>query len=113
MSNPENETLDLTVDIDNLYREENFTDLKVASIQRLIPVHSDGSEDKSRGAIFLGTTQLMAPEGLIPIQARLMANNLKEATEVFPGAMQAAVEEMIVEAQKIRQKEESRIIMPD
>jgi hypothetical protein len=113
MDNPENEKLDLTVDMDNLYREENFTDLKVASIRRLIPVQPDGSEDKSRTPIFLGTTQLMTPEGLLPIQARLVANNLKEAIEAFPAAMQTAVEEMIAEAQKIRQKEESRIIVPD
>ena len=51
---------ELTVDADNLYREEVFTDLRAASIRRLSPVNSDGSPDGSRAASYIGDTTLIA-----------------------------------------------------
>ena len=64
MTNTANEQqIDFNVDRDNLYREEGITDLKTASIRRLIPIKADGSTDASRTAIFVGSTQLMTPEG--------------------------------------------------
>jgi len=112
MSNDELNGIDFKVDTANLYKEEGFTDLKVASIRRLSPVDADGNEDKSRMAIFVGSTQLMTPQGMLPIQGALPANNFKEALEVFPEAMRKATEQMIEEAQKMKEKEDSRIIVP-
>ena len=112
MSNPELEGIDFTVDTSNLYKEEGYTDLKVASIRRLVPVDAEGNEDPSRAAIYVGTTQLMTPQGLLPIQGPLPANNFQEALEAFPAAMQKATEEMIAEAKKMKEKEDSRIIVP-
>ena len=65
--------IDFTVDKKNLYREESITDLKVASIRRLVPVKPDGTEDPARQTIFIGQTQLMSPEGPLPIQSELDA----------------------------------------
>ena len=111
--------IDFTVDKSNLYREESITDLKAAVIRRLVPVRPDGSEDPSRTPFFVGTTQLMTPEGPLPIQARLMANTLAEAFEEFPGAMQQALQEVVAQIQEMRQQqaskkrtEQSRIIVP-
>ncbi len=111
--------IDFTVDKSNLYREESITDLKAAVIRRLVPVRPDGSEDASRAPFFVGTTQLMTPEGPLPIQARLMANTLAEAFEEFPSAMQQALQEVIAQIQEMRQQqaskkrtEQSRIIVP-
>lgn len=110
--------IDFNIDRNNLYREESLTDLKVASIRKLIPVRADGSDDTTRSPIFYGNTQLMTPEGPLPIQAQLMANNLSEAFDEFPGAMQAALSEMIEQLQKLhreqqrRKNESSRIIIP-
>lgn len=110
--------IDFTVDKDNLYREESISDLKVASIRRLVPITADGSEDTGRTPIFMGHTQIMTPEGPLPLQARLEANTLSEAYEVFPKAMQAALDEMIHQIQAMQRKEqekkidESRIIVP-
>jgi hypothetical protein len=111
--------IDFTVDKSNLYREESITDLKAAVIRRLVPVRPDGSEDAGRTPFFVGTTQLMTPEGPLPIQARLMANTLAEAFEEFPGAMQQALQEVIAQIQEMRQQqaskkrtEQSRIIVP-
>ena len=110
--------IDFSVDTTNLYREEAITDLKVASIRRLVPVLPDGSDDTSRSAIFVASSQLMTPEGPLPLQARLQANNLAEAYEEFPRAMRTALEEVINQVEQMRrqqatqQRDDSRIIVP-
>ena len=107
-----------TVDTANLYREESITDMKVASIRRLIPVKEDGSADTSRKELFIGHTQLMSPDGPLPIQAYLNTSSIKEAMEVFPGAMKKALDEMINEMQQMQRRQQqqktnkSRIIVP-
>ena len=58
MSAGSNPLGEITVDQNNLYREESFTDLKVASIRRLTPIKADGSDDSSRPALFVGETTL-------------------------------------------------------
>ncbi|MCP4682132.1 MAG: cytoplasmic protein [Desulfobacterales bacterium] len=111
--------VDFTVDKTNLYREESITDLKVASIRRLTPIKPDGTTDESRKNIFVGHTQLMSPQGPVPLHAPLEATTLEQATEKFPGAMQHAMEEMIENVKKMQQEQEaakqnndSNIIMP-
>ena len=111
--------IDFTVDKNNLYREESLTDLKVASIRKLIPIKSDGTEDKSRTPLFFGHTQLMSPQGPVPIQAPLQANNFTEAIEEFPKAMKEALANVIEnikrlqeEEQAKKQQDDSRIIIP-
>lgn len=104
--------IDLTVKQDNLYLEESFTDLDVASIRRLTPVKPNGMKDKSRKPIFVGHTQLMTPQGSLPIRSLLEARNLKEAIEKYPEAMQKAIQQMLEQLNKLQQKEESRIIVP-
>jgi hypothetical protein len=110
--------IDFTVDQDNLYREESISDLKVASIRRLVPIKPDGSDDPSRTPLFMGHTQIMTPEGPLPLQASLEANNLSEAYDIFPEAMQKALSEMIRQIQEMQRKEQekkmddSRIIVP-
>ena len=119
MTDPNNqENIDFTVDQTNLYREESITDLKVASIRKLVPIKPDGSDDPSRTPIFYGNTQLMTPEGPLPLQAPLTANNIHEAYEQFPQAMQAALSEMIEKIQQMQKEQQrskqndSRIIVP-
>ena len=119
MSNGEGpQDIDFTVDQKNLYREESITDLKVASIRRLIPINLDGTEDKSRTTIFIGQTQLMSPDGPLPIQAELAANNFEEAVAEFPNAMKKALAEVIEKLKQMQQQQQqkkqddSRIIVP-
>jgi hypothetical protein len=109
MNSPEE--LDFTVDAANLYREENITDIKVASIRRLIPIKSDGSDDPSRESLYMGHTQLMTPSGPLPIQCPLNAKNLDEAVAEFPGAMKETVNQLIDEAKKA-QFDSNRIVVP-
>jgi len=110
--------IDFKVDTQNLYREESITDLKVAAIRRLIPVKPDGSDDTTRNAIFIASTQLMTPEGPLPLQARLQANNLSEAYEEFPNAMKKALNEVMAQIEEMQRqqaaqrRDDSRIIVP-
>ena len=101
-----------SVDKDSLYRQEVITDLKVASIVKFIPIKLDGTEDNSRTAVFLGQGQVMLPRGVTPIQVRLEADNLEEATGAFPEAMnqardQARNQAMSQMAERVLQSEQS------
>ena len=114
-----NNQLDFTVEKNNLYREENIIDLKSASIRCLTPIKPDGTVDEGREKIFVGHTQLMSPQGPVPLHAPLKASTLEEAMENFPEAMHHAMAEMIEnvkkmqqEQEKLKQKEDSRIIVP-
>ena len=121
MDEEQKNQVNFKVDRSNLYREESFTDLKVGSIKCLTPVKSDGSEDKSRKKIFVGQSNVMTPQGPLPIQGVIQAKELQQAIKKFPEAMEAAMERLIEEAKKYQeqqgqdsqiQKPESRIIVP-
>jgi len=110
--------VDFTVDKDNLYKEESITDLKIASIRRLIPIKADGADDPGRTPVYVGHTQLMSQQGPIPIQANLTATRLEDAIKEFPGAMKQALDEVIEKIKQIQQqqvqqqRDRSRIIVP-
>jgi hypothetical protein len=104
--------VDLSVKQNNLYLEESFTDLDMGSIRRLTPVKPNGLKDKSRKQIFVGHLNLMTPQGPIPIQAPLEARNLKEALDVYPEAIKAALKKMQKEVEKLQREQDSRIIVP-
>lgn len=109
MSDPaQGQQIDFTVDKQNLYREESVTDLKVASIRCMIPVKADGSDDPTRSRIFFGSTQLMTPEGPLPIQAQLSSTSLKEAMDEFPGAMKKALDQTIERLKQMQQQEQQQ-----
>jgi hypothetical protein len=110
--------IDFTVDKNNLYREEGITDHKVASIRKLVPIKTDGSDDPGREPVFYASTQLMTPEGPLPLQASLEAKTYQEAIEEFPEAMKKSLERTIEQIQKQQQQqqaqrqEKSRIYVP-
>jgi len=112
MSNEQSIKIDVSMDQDNLYTEESFTDLKAGSIRRLTPVMADGTPDKKRKIFFMAQTQLMTQAGLIPIQCEIEAQTLKEAIEKFPAAVNEAVEKLVERANEMRRQESSRIIVP-
>lgn len=112
------QNINFTIDKTTLYREESVTDLKIGSIRRLIPVKADGTDDNTRNEVFIGHTQLMSPEGPLPIQSELSAKTLEEAIDVFPAAMKQALMEMVEKIQQMQRQEQlkpqgdSRIIVP-
>ena len=113
MSSPTSTPLEeIQVDRENLYLEEVFTDLKVATLRRLTPVTADGSPDTTRPVLFHAQTQLMSQMGPLPVNCAIDASNLEEAMQKFPEAIAAAIERMIEEAKELQRQEASRIIVP-
>jgi len=102
----------LTVDVDNLYREESFTDLRSANVKRLTPVTADGEVDPSRPTQFIGDTTLMTQMGPIPVQFPLNTQSLREAFEMFPQGVGEAIERLQERAQEMAREEASRIVVP-
>lgn len=103
---------DLQVDANNLFKEEVFSDLRVATIRRLTPVRADGTTDDARPTIFSAETQIMTPQGMVPIHAAVDAATLAEAVEKFPAAIQAGLDRMIEEAKEMRRQSANRIVTP-
>lgn len=112
MSDSQKPLAELEVDLDNLYREESFTDLKAASIRRMVPIKRDGSDDDSRPALYLGETTILSQRGPLPVSAPIEAGSLEEALSKFPDAIQAAVERLIEEAREMQRQEMNRIVVP-
>lgn len=105
--------IDLKLDKNNLYQEESFTDLKTGAVRRLMPVNEDGTRDESRQPIFMAQTQLMSPNGPLPVSCMVEeAATLAEAVKNFPNVVQKEVERIIELAQKAQKEESSRIIVP-
>ena len=100
--------IDFSVDTNNLYREENITDLKVASIRKMIPVKPDGTKDEGRTELYFGHSQLMSPQGPVPLQAPLPANNLQEAFDVFPQAMKKTLNEMVERVKQMQEQQKQK-----
>ena len=113
-------TVDFNLDRTNLYREESYTDLKVGTVKRFIPVLPDGSVDKARKTFFLGQTNVYTEHGPLPIQNVIQAKELAQAFKRFPEAMEEAMQRLIEEAKQMREEKtspliqtpESRIIVP-
>ena len=103
---------ELQIDVANLYREDTFTDLQVATLRRLTPVKPDGSDDASRPVMFVASTQLMSQAGPLPVSAQLDAKDLAEAIQKFPDAIRAAIEQMVEEAREMQRRESSRLVVP-
>jgi len=95
---------EIKLDSKGLFREEVFTDLRVGTLKQLTPVTSDGSRDLGRPMAYVGETQLMSQVGPLPVQAPIEADNLQQALERFPAAVQRAVEAMIAEVKELHWK---------
>ncbi len=104
---------ELEVDRENLYREDVYTDLRIATIRVLTPVRSDGSPDPGRPTLFMGQTQILSNAGPLPVSCPLEAASLEEAIQRFPRAVNEAVERLIEEAREIQRREVSRIVVPE
>ncbi len=103
---------EIQVDRNDLYREEVYTDLKIASIRVLTPVKVDGQIDTGRPVLYTGETQLMSQMGPVPVHAPIQAASLDEAIQRFPEAVNQAIERLMEEAREIQRREASRIVVP-
>jgi len=103
----------IKIDGENLWKEENFTDLKVGSIRKLTPIKIDGTEDASRTATFSATTNIMTPGGALPISGEIDAADLAEAIEKFPAAINAAIKQLQEDMVQMQKEQASKIVTPD
>ena len=96
----------------HLYREETFTDRRVGSIRRLVPISPDGIEDTTRAVMFEGQTTVLTPAGPIPLTFEIDARTLQETVEKFASATQVALEAMLKELDELRRERASSLIVP-
>lgn len=102
-----------TMDATQIYREEVFTDRKVGTIRKLVPVTADGSADAARPTLFVGQAQVMTPMGALPISFELEATTLDVAVAKFGEAAEVAVQQTMRELQEMRREQASSLVIPD
>ena len=102
---------EIMVELDNLHREDVFSDMRLATIRRLQPIREDGSPDPTRPTTYIAETTIVSQLGPIPVQAPIEADSLKDAFLKFP-AIKFAVERLSERAQEMRREEASRIMVP-
>jgi hypothetical protein len=111
--NSGNEGRQATMDANQVYREDTFTDRKVGTIRRLTPVTADGGADTTRPVIFVGQAQVMTPMGAVPISFELEAATLDAAVEKFGAAAEQGVRQTMQELQELRREQASSLVIPD
>lgn len=109
---PEDKPMDARMDPAALYREEIFTDRKVGTIRRLIPVKSDGSADAARPTYYIGEAQLLTAMGTLPLSFEIEAKSLDEAVARYGDAAKQAFERALHELQELRRQAASSIVIP-
>lgn len=112
MSDSQSQMPEIKIDADNMYREESFSDLKVGSIRKLIPVTANGDNDDSRDIRYEGSASLMTPAGSLPLSFELEADDLAGAIEKFPEAVNAAAERAINELKEMQREQSQKIQVP-
>ncbi len=103
---------DASINPDELYLEEVFTDHKVGTIRRMTPVDGDGKPDGSRDTLYFGQAQMMTPAGPLPLNFELKAGNLAEACQQFADAAKVALEQTVEELKEMRRQQASSIVVP-
>ena len=103
---------EIRMSVESLYREELFTDRRMGSVRKLVPVRADGSDDSERKVVFEGQTSLLTPAGTLPLQFEIEAETLAEAIEKFPGTAQKVLAHTLEELEEIRREATSSLIVP-
>lgn len=103
---------EIKLDARSLHREETFTDLRVGTVRRLVPVDTQGKDDASRPVIFEGQATLMTPGGTLPLHFRIDARSLEEALDKFPEVAQRALQETLEELRRLQRETQSSIVIP-
>ena len=111
MSQMENSP-EINMDASALTREEVFTDSKIGSIRKMIPVTIDGDQDDSRPVQFVGSTQIMTPGGALPLSFEIETETLAGAIAGFGEAAKIAVEKTMEELKEMQRQQASSIVVP-
>lgn len=103
---------DIKMDASSFAREEVYTDSRIGSVRKLIPVTLDGEPDTSRPVQYFGSTQIMTPGGALPLSFEIEAATLKEAVAGFGEAAKQAVHETMEELKEMQRQQASSIVVP-
>lgn len=103
---------DIELDGNNLYREEQLSDLKTGAIRRLVPVTSSGEDDTGRAIRYLGQASLMTQAGALPLNFELDADSLEAAIAAFPAAAKQSLQDTIEEMERMRREQANSIMVP-
>jgi hypothetical protein len=101
------------MDVNDLYREDMYSDRRVGTIRVLTPVKSDGTADPTRPTSYVGQAQIMTPAGALPLSFEIDARTLAEACEGFANGARIAFEETMKELQEMRRQQASSIVIPE
>lgn len=112
VSDMDTQGTDFSMDATELYREETFTDRRIGTVRRLIPIRPDGSDDNARETLYVGQTQMLTPLGALPLHFEIPAGSLEEAAAHFGAAAQQAAHETIEELKEMRRDAASSIVLP-
>ncbi len=103
---------EISMDPAALTREEVYTDSRVGTIRKLIPVTKTGDPDADRETQFVGSTQIMTPGGALPLTFEIEAESLEQAVAGFGEAAKAAVERTMEELKEMQRQQASSIVVP-
>ena len=103
---------EINMDASSLTREEVYTDSKIGSIRKMIPVTVDGEQDDSRPVQFVGSTQIMTPGGAMPLSFEIETETLAGAVTGFGEAAKIAVEKTMEELKEMQRQQASSIVVP-
>jgi len=103
---------DIKMDAGALTREEVYTDSRVGTIRKLIPVTDNGEPDGARHVLYMGSTQIMTPAGALPLSFEIPAASLAAAVAGFGEAAHKAVEKTMEELKEMQRQQASSIVVP-
>ena len=103
---------EISMDATALTREEVYTDSRVGTIRKLIPVTINGEVDSSRPVQFVGSTQIMTPGGALPLSFEIETDTLEGAVAGFGDAAKLAVERTMEELKEMQRQQASSIVVP-
>jgi len=103
---------EISMNPDELYRDETITDQKTGTIRMMTPIKSDGSLDESRDVLYIGQSQMMTPAGAMPLNFEINASSLKEAVEKFGDKTKEAMQETVEKLKELQRQQSSQIVVP-
>ena len=103
---------EISMNPDELYRDETITDQKIGTIRMMTPIKVDGSRDEGRDILYIGQSQMMTPAGALPLNFEIEATSLKEAVEKFGDHTKQAMQETVEKLKEMQRQQSSQIVIP-
>jgi hypothetical protein len=103
---------EISMNAQEMYREETYTDNAVGTIRRLTPVNANGEPDNTRMPHYIGSTQVMTNAGPLPLSFEIEASSFAAAIAGFGAGAKAAFERTMEELREMQRQQASSIVVP-